>query len=73
MIVGHVVGIHIDDQYIKDGRVDTGAMRPIARIGYMDYAVIKPENVFTINRPEVGADGKVTNARPDGEWDGQYR
>ncbi len=73
VIIGRVVGIHIEDQYIKDGRVDTGAMRPIARLGYMDYAVITPENVFTINRPEVGADGKVANARPDGVWDGQYR
>ncbi len=73
IIIGRVVGIHIDDQYIKDGRVDTGAMRPIARLGYMDYGVINPENVFTINRPEVGSDGKVTNARPDGVWDGQYR
>jgi hypothetical protein len=47
--------------------------RPIARLGYMDYGVINPENVFAINRPEVGADGKVTNARPNGPWDGQYR
>jgi flavin reductase (DIM6/NTAB) family NADH-FMN oxidoreductase RutF len=73
MIIGRVVGIHIDDQYLKDGRVDTGAMRPIARLGYMDYGVINPENVFTINRPEVDPDGKVANARPEGGWDGQYR
>ena len=73
MVIGRVVGIHIDDQYIVNGRVDTGAMRPIARLGYMDYGVINPENVFTINRPEVGPDGRVVNARPDGEFDGKYR
>lgn len=73
MVIGMVVGIHIDDRYVKDGMVDTGAMRPIARLGYMDYGVINPENVFTINRPEVGPDGKVVNARPEGKWDGQYR
>ena len=73
MVIGRVVGIHIDDKYVKDGRVDTGAMRPIARLGYMDYGVINPENVFTINRPEVGADGKIVNARPEGTWDGKYR
>jgi flavin reductase (DIM6/NTAB) family NADH-FMN oxidoreductase RutF len=73
MVIGQVIGIHIDDRFIKDGIVDTGAMRPIARLGYMDYGVINPENVFTINRPEVGPDGKVVNARPDGKWDGQYR
>jgi hypothetical protein len=26
-------------------------MRPIARLGYMDYAVVTPETVFSINRP----------------------
>jgi len=73
VIIGRVVGIYIDDKYVKDGRVDTGAMRPIARLGYMDYGVINPENVFTINRPEVSPDGKIVNARPEGGWDGQYR
>ena len=48
-------------------------MRPIARLGYMDYGVIEPENVFTINRPEVGPDGKIVNARPEGAFDGTYR
>ena len=73
MVIGMVVGIYIDDRYVKDGMIDTGAMRPIARLGYMDYGVIHPENVFTINRPEVGPDGKVSNAKPEGKWDGQYR
>jgi hypothetical protein len=45
------VGIYIDDSFIKDGLVDTGAMRPIARLGYMDYGVLNPENVFAIDRP----------------------
>jgi len=72
MVVGLVVGIHIDDRFVKDGMVDTGAMRPIARLGYMNYGVIEPENVFTINRPEV-VDGKVVNARPEGAFDGKYR
>ena len=51
VIFGQVIGIHIDDSFIKDGLVDTGAMRPIARLGYMDYAVVTPETAFTINRP----------------------
>jgi hypothetical protein len=37
-------------------------MRPIARLGYMDYAVVTPETVFTINRPEVDKDGRVIPA-----------
>ena len=50
---GQVVGIYIDESFIKDGIVDTGAMRPIARLGYMDYAVVTPETIFSINRPSA--------------------
>jgi hypothetical protein len=52
--------------------VDTGALRPIARLGYMDYAVVTPESMFTLNRPQVGPDGK-TAAVTTAEWDGVYR
>jgi flavin reductase (DIM6/NTAB) family NADH-FMN oxidoreductase RutF len=72
MVIGLVVGIHIDDRYIKDGIIDTGAMRPIARLGYMDYAVVTPETMFSINRPEVDADGNVVDASGKA-WDGVYR
>ena len=51
IVIGEVVGIYIDDRFVRDGRVDTGAMRPIARLGYMDYAVVTPETVFSIERP----------------------
>jgi hypothetical protein len=44
-----VVGIHIDDAFIKDGLVDTAAMKPIARCGYHDYAVV--DEVFSLRRP----------------------
>jgi flavin reductase (DIM6/NTAB) family NADH-FMN oxidoreductase RutF len=40
MVIGRVLGIHIDDRYINDGRVDTAAMRPIARLGYSEYATV---------------------------------
>ena len=49
MVVGRVVGVYIDDAFIKDGRVDSAALRPIARLGYSDYAVI--EEVFRMRRP----------------------
>ena len=57
--IGRVVAIYIDDNYIKDGRVDTAAMQPVARLGYMDYAVVRPDTVFSLNRPQVAADGSV--------------
>jgi flavin reductase (DIM6/NTAB) family NADH-FMN oxidoreductase RutF len=46
---GLVVGVHIDDRAIVDGRVDATILRPIARLGYMDYAVV--EKVFAMERP----------------------
>jgi flavin reductase (DIM6/NTAB) family NADH-FMN oxidoreductase RutF len=59
LVIGQIVGVHIDDAFIKAGIVDTAAMKPIARLGYMDYAVIGPENTFTLTRPEVDADGAI--------------
>jgi flavin reductase (DIM6/NTAB) family NADH-FMN oxidoreductase RutF len=72
MVIGEVVAVYIDDQYIKDGIVDTGAMRPLARLGYMDYAVVSPESMFTLNRPTASADGQRADVQP-GPWDGVYR
>ncbi len=34
VVFGEVAGIYIDDQFIEDGMVNTGAMQPIARMGY---------------------------------------
>jgi len=51
VVLGYISGIYIDDQYVKDGRVDTAAMQPIARLGYFDYGVIGENNVFTLPRP----------------------
>ena len=53
MVFGQVIGIYIDDRFVKGGMVDTGAMRPIGRLGYMDYAVVTPETMFAIDRPSV--------------------
>ena len=49
MVLGLVVGIHIDEAILTDGMVDMAKFRPIARLGYMDYTVV--ENVFTMLRP----------------------
>ena len=50
LVLGEVVGVHIDDQFIKEGLVDTGAMRLIARLGYLDYSVT--DEVFAMRRPD---------------------
>ncbi|HUI97538.1 MAG TPA: flavin reductase family protein [Xanthobacteraceae bacterium] len=51
VVFGQVVGVYIDDAFIKDGKLDTAAMRPIARAGYSDYFVGTPETRFSLQRP----------------------
>ena len=49
VVLGTVIGIHIDDSIITDGMIDMDKFRPVARLGYMDYTVV--DNVFTMIRP----------------------
>ena len=50
LVIGQVVGVHLDEALIADGRVDTAAIRPIARCGYRgDYAVV--DRLFEMFRP----------------------
>jgi flavin reductase (DIM6/NTAB) family NADH-FMN oxidoreductase RutF len=49
LVLGLVVGVHLDARFVRDGRVDSAAMRPIARGGYDEYSVV--ERVFTMPRP----------------------
>ena len=54
MVIGQVVGIHIDDEVITDGIVDVHKMELIARLGYLDYAKIEAENIVSLKRPDRG-------------------
>ncbi len=50
LVFGQVVGVYIDDKFIKDGRLDTAAMKPIGRCGYNnEYSVV--DKVFLMSRP----------------------
>lgn len=49
LVLGEVVGVHLDEGFIKDGRVDMAAMQPIARCGYQDHVVA--DRVFQMDRP----------------------
>ena len=49
-IIGRVIGVYIDDRFIVDGRVDTAAMKPIARLGYSEYATV--EEAWRMRRPD---------------------
>lgn len=49
VVIGQVVGIHIDDDVIVDGKVDVTRYRPLARLGYMEYCDVT--EVFSMQRP----------------------
>jgi flavin reductase (DIM6/NTAB) family NADH-FMN oxidoreductase RutF len=53
IVLGQVIGIHIADEAIVNGRVDVTRLKPIARLGYGDYAVV--DEVFTLARPKSRA------------------
>ncbi|MBL8334818.1 MAG: flavin reductase family protein [Rubrivivax sp.] len=72
VVFGTVVALYIDDRFVRDGRVDTGAMRVVSRLGYMDYGVLEPVDIFTLTRPLASDDGQRV-LPPPAEWDGKYR
>jgi flavin reductase (DIM6/NTAB) family NADH-FMN oxidoreductase RutF len=72
VVFGQVVAVYIDEAFIKDGIVQSGEMRPLARLGYMDYSVLTPESMFTMNRPVATDDGLGASVAP-GAWGGVYR
>jgi len=50
MIIGKVVCIHIKDEVIDaNGKIDIIKIRPLARLGYQDYASI--DSIFELIRP----------------------
>ncbi|MFK7874820.1 MAG: flavin reductase family protein [Paracoccaceae bacterium] len=49
VIFGEVVGIHIADTVIVEGKLDISLIHPLSRLGYMDYAIT--DAVFPMARP----------------------
>lgn len=49
LVIGEVVGVHIDDACLRDGRVDVARLKPVARLGYAQYTAV--ETVFEMRRP----------------------
>ena len=49
MVIGEVVGVHMQDDCIVNGRFDVTSYQPLSRLGYMDYAAV--ENVFELVKP----------------------
>lgn len=49
LVIGQVLGIHIDPAIIDSGRIDMKAAAPLARLGYRDYCHVA--EVFEMSRP----------------------
>jgi flavin reductase (DIM6/NTAB) family NADH-FMN oxidoreductase RutF len=53
LVLGEVVGVHIDRRLIKDGAYDTAAARPVMRGGGLSkYFEIAEELSFDLDRPD---------------------
>ena len=50
MVMGEVIGIYIKDSFIEKGRVNSAAMRYVARMGYSDYTTVSSK--FKMKRPK---------------------
>ena len=44
--IGHVVGVHIRDEALTDGLIDTARIKPLSRLGYQEFTI--SEKVFAI-------------------------
>ncbi len=49
LVLGEVMGVHLRDDCLIDGRFDVTRYQPLARMGYRDYAVVR--EVFAMPRP----------------------
>ena len=50
MIIGEVIGIYINNKFIRNGRVDSVSMRYVSRMGYSEYTTIFSK--FNLKRPK---------------------
>ena len=50
IVIGEVIGIFINDKFIKKGRIDSVAMRFVARLGYLEYTTITSK--FKMTHPK---------------------
>lgn len=52
VVMGEVVGVHIDDAMLTDGLFDAVRAGNVSRLGYMDYSTV--DAVFAMRRPRWG-------------------
>ena len=54
VVVGQVIGVHIDDAVLTDGLFDYAKAGNLTRLGYHDYAAVG--ETFQMRRPRWGRD-----------------
>ena len=50
MVIGEIVGVHIDEAILVGGRIDITKSQPVSRLGYMDFATT--DKVYEMFRPK---------------------
>jgi len=53
VIIGQIVGIHLDDAVIRNGRFDVALANPISRLGYLDFGLTS--DLHEMPRPDFKA------------------
>lgn len=67
VVIGKVIGIHIDESVLTNGRIDVSKTVPIARCGYFEYTAVR--EVFEMKIPGndpsryAGLEGSVKGNR----------
>lgn len=56
MVIGEVVGVHLDEAILTNGLVDMAKARPVSRLGYMDFASVS--ETFRMFRPKWEESGR---------------
>lgn len=63
VVIGEVVGIHIRDDVIVDGKIDILKVRPLARLGYTDYTSVTEVFSMKVMGNAAGQIGEAVAAR----------
>ena len=64
VVVGQVVGIHIrDDVLTPEGKIDVVKIRPLARLGYLDYTSVTEMFTMSAQATAAGQIGEAVAAR----------